>query len=72
MRRSAFWSGWQMHSIAEVGRMGAAAGLTVRGPAGSAWLEAVYQKGASALGEFFLERERYWGLQLILDGLNGR
>ncbi|MGQ0560924.1 MAG: DUF1207 domain-containing protein [Gemmatimonadota bacterium] len=63
---------WQRHSIANGNsRFGAVAGVARRGPAGRVALEAVFQTGASVLGEFFLERERYWGVQLELGRSNG-
>lgn len=59
---------WQRHSINEGNsRFGAVAGLQRIGPGGKAALNAVFQSGASAMGEFFLERERYWGFALVLE-----
>ena len=58
---------WQHHTIADAARTAVVAGVERRGPAGALRLEGLYQSGASATGEFFLERERFWGLQVVLD-----
>lgn len=63
---------WQNHSMQKAGRLAVTGGVGVRGSAGRAWLEGVFQTGGSAVGEFFLETERYWGLQVVLERFNGR
>jgi hypothetical protein len=63
---------WQSHSIQQGGRLALTGGVGVRGSAGTASLEGVFQTGASPIGEFFLESERYWGLQVVLERFNGR
>lgn len=63
---------WQTHSMQPGGRLGVTAGVGVRGSAGTASIEGVFQTGASAVGEFFLETERYWGLQVVLERFNRR
>lgn len=58
---------WQRHSIQNGNsRLAAVAGLELRGEAGRLGVEGVYGSGASAVGEFFLERERFWGLRMVL------
>jgi hypothetical protein len=59
---------WQRHTINEgSSRIGGAAGLEWSGPAGKLALHAVFQSGASAMGEFFLERESYRGFEVVLQ-----
>ncbi|MGQ0814125.1 MAG: DUF1207 domain-containing protein [Gemmatimonadota bacterium] len=63
---------WQRHSIANGhSRFSAVAGIGRWGPAGQIRLDSVFQTGASPIGEFFPERERYWGLQLVMSRSNG-
>jgi hypothetical protein len=62
---------WERHTITQgSSRVSAAAGLTVRGPGGTATLEARYLNGATPVGEFFLDRETFWGLRLVLGTVN--
>lgn len=58
---------WQRHSIQDGNsRVAAVAGVELRGEAGRLGIEALYGSGAAASGEFFLERERFWGARIIL------
>lgn len=62
---------FQHHSIgAGDSRISALIGFVLRGPVGQISLDGVAGSGSSATGEFFLERERYWGLQVTLRRLN--
>lgn len=59
---------WQHHTITQGnGVIALVAALEKRGPAGSAALQARFLSGATPIGEFFLDQERYWGLSLVLS-----
>jgi hypothetical protein len=62
---------YQRHAIQLDGRSSVLAGLKKAGQAGRIALEAVYLNGGSPIGEFFLDSERYWGVQLRLERSNG-
>ena len=53
-------TGWE-------GQLSVRFGLTVRDADRSARLSAVYHRGPSPMGQFFLTDERYWGIELILE-----
>lgn len=53
-------TGWE-------GQLSVRLGLAVRDGAHSAQLSAVYHRGPSPMGQFFLTNERYWGIELILE-----
>ncbi len=58
---------WQKHSISRgLSQRSATAGLELKGVGGSISLLGRYLAGQSPIGEFFLDRERYWGLSLVL------
>lgn len=59
---------WQKHSIAQgPSRLAGVLGVRAHGPAGQASLEARMSTGASELGEFFLEKESYWGMAFTVS-----
>ena len=61
---------WQRHSINNGNsRLAAVAGVQFTGGNGRLSLQGTFSTGASPLGEFFLERERFWGLRVVLDAL---
>lgn len=49
------------------GQLAAIAGVSARGEAGGLRLIVRYFDGASALGEFFLTDEQYWGLEVVAE-----
>ena len=58
---------WQKHGISRgLNQRSATAGLELKGAGGSLSLPGRYLDGQSPIGEFFLDRERYWGLSLVL------
>lgn len=58
---------WQKHTITQGNSVVAlVAALEKRGPGGGAMLQARFLSGATPIGEFFLDKETYWGLSLVL------
>ena len=58
---------WQHHRIAEGNSLvSAKGGIEVNGPGGRLTLAGWYLAGQSPIGEFFLDRERLWGLEMTL------
>ena len=56
---------WQRHSISDGNSaLSGKAGLELAGAGGRVTMVGWYFKGQSPIGEFFLERERLWGLEL--------
>ena len=49
------------------GQLSVRLGLSVRDGARSARLSAIYHRGPSPMGQFFLTKERYWGIELNLE-----
>lgn len=62
---------WQRHTIQGTGSLSLNGGLELRGGAGRAALVGQFLNGASPVGEFFLQRERYWGIALQLSRSGG-
>lgn len=67
------WSGlagvdWQHHTITKGNSVfSGTAGLEKNGPAGSVTLQARFLSGATPIGEFFLDREKFWGLWVLFS-----
>ena len=59
---------WQSNDRTEwAGQLSVRLGIVVRDGARSARLSAVYHRGPSPMGQFFLTSERYWGIELFLE-----
>ena len=53
-------SGW-------AGQLSVRLGLTVRDGTHRARLSTIYHRGPSPMGQFFLTKEQYWGIELSLE-----
>lgn len=61
---------WQRHTISQgSATIAAVSGISYKGRGGSVAFDLVYANGATFLGEFFPDRERYWGCRLVFREL---
>jgi hypothetical protein len=59
---------WQRHSLSDwADQLNVVTGFEATGPGSRVRLQGRYHSGASHLGEFFLEREKAWGAEVIFS-----
>ncbi|HUP88247.1 MAG TPA: DUF1207 domain-containing protein [Longimicrobiales bacterium] len=61
---------WQRHTLSQgSATIAAVTGISYKGKAGVLSVDLLYSDGATQLGEFFPDRERYWGGRLVFREL---